>query len=107
MGYYVDKRRHFESEIKKYSDPPSDALLPELPPHARCAVEAISSHAACQPVMLSDCTLMCCRRCCRCHKLGRLEPRVAGTCGSKRTTVSLRRARAGVTPGQHAGACTT
>ncbi len=39
MGYYVDKRRHFESEIKKYSDPPSDALLPELPPHARCAAQ--------------------------------------------------------------------
>lgn len=35
MRWYLDKRRHFESEIKKYSDPPSDALLPDLPPHAR------------------------------------------------------------------------
>jgi hypothetical protein len=35
MSWYVAKRRHFEEEIRKYSDPPSDALLPELPPHAR------------------------------------------------------------------------
>ena len=35
MEWYVDKRRHAESEFKKYADPPSDRLLPDLPPHAR------------------------------------------------------------------------
>ena len=39
MSWYVAKRRHFEEEIRKYSDPPSDALLPELPPHARSEVQ--------------------------------------------------------------------
>ena len=35
LGYYIDKRKYIESEMKKYADPPSDRLLPDLPPHAR------------------------------------------------------------------------
>lgn len=35
MNKYVDYRRYMESEMKKYADPPSDRLLPDLPPHAR------------------------------------------------------------------------
>jgi import inner membrane translocase subunit TIM50 len=35
LGWYVDKRKYIESEMKKYADPPSDRLLPDLPPHAR------------------------------------------------------------------------
>ncbi|KAG7670085.1 hypothetical protein Ndes2526B_g06470 [Nannochloris sp. 'desiccata'] len=35
LSYYVDKRKYFEGEMKKYADPPSDRLLPDLPPHAR------------------------------------------------------------------------
>jgi import inner membrane translocase subunit TIM50 len=34
LGYYVDKRKYLEGEMKKYADPPSDKLLPDLPPHA-------------------------------------------------------------------------
>ncbi|KAK9823312.1 hypothetical protein WJX72_001853 [[Myrmecia] bisecta] len=34
MKWYLEKRRDMESEVKKYSDPPSDRLLPDLPPHA-------------------------------------------------------------------------
>ena len=37
MAWYLEKRRHVESEVKKYSEPPSDALLPDLPPQARRA----------------------------------------------------------------------
>ncbi len=36
MAWYVEKRRHLESEVRKYSEPPSDALLPDLPPQAKC-----------------------------------------------------------------------
>jgi import inner membrane translocase subunit TIM50 len=35
MRWYADKRRHAESELQKYADPPSDRLLPDLPPNAR------------------------------------------------------------------------
>lgn len=35
LGYYVEKRKYLEGEMKKYADPPSDRLLPDLPPHAR------------------------------------------------------------------------
>jgi len=35
LGWYVEKRRYVESEFKKYAEPPSDRLLPDLPPHAR------------------------------------------------------------------------
>lgn len=35
MEWYVDQRHKLESEVKKYSDPPSDRLLPDLPPQAR------------------------------------------------------------------------
>jgi mitochondrial import inner membrane translocase subunit TIM50 len=35
MDWYVEKRRTLESEMKKYADPPSDKLLPDLPPHVR------------------------------------------------------------------------
>lgn len=33
--WYVNKRSYFESEMKKYADPPSNSLLPDLPPHAK------------------------------------------------------------------------
>lgn len=35
MSWYLDKRTQLESEMKKYADPPSDKLLPDLPPQAR------------------------------------------------------------------------
>ncbi|KAL6766283.1 TIM50 [Auxenochlorella protothecoides x Auxenochlorella symbiontica] len=35
MGWYVERRRALEGEVKKYADPPSDKLLPDLPPAAR------------------------------------------------------------------------
>lgn len=35
MKYYVDYRVYIENEMKKYADPPSDNLLPDLPPQAR------------------------------------------------------------------------
>ena len=35
MKWYTDQRRHIEGEIKKYKDPPSEALLPDLPSQAR------------------------------------------------------------------------
>lgn len=31
----MEKRQLLEGELKKYADPPSDRLLPDLPPHAR------------------------------------------------------------------------
>lgn len=34
MEWYLENRVHLESEIKKYQDPPSEALLPPLPPQA-------------------------------------------------------------------------
>ena len=37
MAWYLEKRRYAESEIRKYSEPPSEALLPDLPPQARSA----------------------------------------------------------------------
>ena len=37
MAWYLEKRQHLESEVRKYSEPPSDALLPDLPPQAKCA----------------------------------------------------------------------
>jgi len=36
MGWYLEQRRYVENEVRKYSDPPSDRLLPDLPAHARC-----------------------------------------------------------------------
>lgn len=35
MEWYVGKRQYLEGELKKYADPPSDKLLPDLPPQAR------------------------------------------------------------------------
>lgn len=35
MKWYTEQRRQLEGEMKKYADPPSDRLLPDLPPHAR------------------------------------------------------------------------
>ncbi|CAL8462668.1 g2201 [Coccomyxa elongata] len=35
MSWYVEHRRTLEEQVKKYSDPPSEHLLPDLPPHAR------------------------------------------------------------------------
>lgn len=35
MRWYAQQRRHLEGEMKKYADPPSDRLLPDLPPNAR------------------------------------------------------------------------
>lgn len=35
VGWYVEKRRLIELEMKKYADPPSDHLLPDLPPPHR------------------------------------------------------------------------
>ena len=32
--YYIDQRVYIETEMKKYADPPSDNLLPDLPPQA-------------------------------------------------------------------------
>lgn len=34
MKWYIEQRRYVEGEVKKYSDPPSEALLPDLPPQA-------------------------------------------------------------------------
>ncbi|KAL3139567.1 hypothetical protein ABBQ38_003887 [Trebouxia sp. C0009 RCD-2024] len=34
MEWYLENRMHLESEVKKYQDPPSEALLPPLPPQA-------------------------------------------------------------------------
>ena len=36
MSWYLEQRRQLEQQVKKYSDPPSEHLLPDLPPHARC-----------------------------------------------------------------------
>ena len=35
IGWYLEQRTKLESEVKKYAEPPSDRLLPDLPPHAR------------------------------------------------------------------------
>jgi import inner membrane translocase subunit TIM50 len=35
MRWYVGQRRRLEGEMRKYADPPSDRLLPDLPPNAR------------------------------------------------------------------------
>ena len=37
LSAYAAKRSHLEAEVKKYSDPPSDHLLPDLPPQVRYA----------------------------------------------------------------------
>ena len=37
MAWYVEQRRWANGEVKKYADPPSDALLPDHPPNLRCA----------------------------------------------------------------------
>lgn len=34
MKYYAEYRGYIENEMKKYADPPSDNLLPDLPPQA-------------------------------------------------------------------------
>lgn len=36
LGWYAEQRKHIQNEIRKYSDPPSDRLLPDNPPHMRC-----------------------------------------------------------------------
>lgn len=35
MRWYAEQRRQLEGEMKKYADPPSDRLLPDLPPNVR------------------------------------------------------------------------
>ena len=35
MSWYAGQRQRIEAEIKKYSDPPSDRLLPDLHPQLR------------------------------------------------------------------------
>ncbi|KAK2080395.1 hypothetical protein QBZ16_000248 [Prototheca wickerhamii] len=35
MEWFVEQRRSVEGEMKKYADPPSEKLLPDLPPQAR------------------------------------------------------------------------
>ena len=40
LGWYVEQRRYIENEVRKYSDPSSDRLLPDLPAHMRCAMLA-------------------------------------------------------------------
>ena len=35
MSWYVENRKQLADTIKKYSDPPSEHLLPDLPLHAR------------------------------------------------------------------------
>ncbi|EFN54279.1 hypothetical protein CHLNCDRAFT_31856, partial [Chlorella variabilis] len=35
MKWYAGQRQQLEGEMKKYADPPSDRLLPDLPPNAR------------------------------------------------------------------------
>ena len=37
MDWYLGHRQVLEAEVQKFSDPPSEALLPPLPPQARCA----------------------------------------------------------------------
>ena len=36
MEWYLSHRRTLEAEVKKYSDPASEALLPPHPAHMRC-----------------------------------------------------------------------
>lgn len=36
MAWYVEKRRQAETEVARYAEPPSDALLPDHPPNMRC-----------------------------------------------------------------------
>ncbi len=54
MAWYLEKRRHLESEVRKYSEPPSDALLPDLPPQAKCAYThcsaVLTTHADLSPM---------------------------------------------------------
>ncbi len=40
MAWYVEQRRWANGEVKKYADPPSDALLPDHPPNLRCVTAA-------------------------------------------------------------------
>ena len=49
MAWYLEQRRQLEQQVKKYSDPPSEHLLPDLPPHARCRY----APAMAVPVVLS------------------------------------------------------
>ena len=35
MSWYLEQRRAAEEQVRKYSDPPSEHLLPDLPLHAR------------------------------------------------------------------------
>jgi hypothetical protein len=37
MSWYLEQRHALEEQVRKYSDPPSEHLLPDLPLHARCA----------------------------------------------------------------------
>lgn len=41
MSWYLEQRRALEQQVKKYSDPPSEHLLPDLPPHARCCMPCV------------------------------------------------------------------
>jgi len=40
LSWYVEQRRYIENEVRKYSDPSSDRLLPDMPAHMRCALLA-------------------------------------------------------------------
>ena len=46
MSWYVDQKRQLEETVKKYSDPPSEHLLPDLPLHARCLYQTTAPSPA-------------------------------------------------------------
>ena len=46
MSWYVDQRRQLEETVRKYSDPPSEHLLPDLPLHARYLYQIATSKPA-------------------------------------------------------------
>ena len=46
MSWYVDQRRQLEETVRKYSDPPSEHLLPDLPLHARYFYQTTASSQA-------------------------------------------------------------
>lgn len=49
MAWYVEKRRQAETEVARYAEPPSDALLPDHPPNMRCQhlLPVINLHTEC------------------------------------------------------------
>lgn len=37
MRWYLDQRRYYEDKVKEFAEPPSDKLLPDLPPQLKYA----------------------------------------------------------------------